>query len=83
MDYASYVLLNSLLATARRRVEQDWSRATTYFDSVRGEEFERAHSKVEEQFRILDQAQAELRELVREYYKDHPNENLRQFWCGQ
>ena len=83
MNYQSYALLNGLLDAERRRVEQDWSRATTYFDHVRGDLFERAYNRVQEQFLAIDQARAELRELARAYYKDHPNEYLRAFWCGQ
>ena len=80
MNYESYELINALLNAQVERIKGEWVIAVAHFDGVRGKQFDAAHAKVQERFRAIHEARAELRELVREHYKDHPNQALREFW---
>lgn len=89
MEYDSYVMLRDLLDNAMVKLENDFRTACCFIPPQSSAEIrkgipsgiENAHKIFSEHYSKMRKAKTQLLVTAASTYKDHPNPEMRKFWC--
>jgi len=84
MSWETYAYLNSLVAKELEKLENEFRLACDYVSAECYPDGSSGHDRAYKTFRIkynkIKAMQDELHESVKESYKDHPKQAMREFW---
>ena len=86
MEFESYIIIRSLIEAEEAKLERSFQSALGF---IPAEQYKHGQpSGIEKAHRIFQQRSAELRKAKEQLlvaagatYKDHPNPEMRKFWC--
>jgi len=84
MSYESYAYIKSLLDKQIENLEKEFQIACNYVSSEYYTDgsngHDRAYKVFQKEFQRLKRMKNELADAVKSQYKDHPKQEMRQFW---